>query len=92
MNIILIQQLSDLFRQAGQAHHRAFIHTGGDDPEWPLWYADYLHPKLKGYLAKPLTKSELVCWLVKTEKERAAGDWPTQYALGLINQYGREAA
>lgn len=92
MNIIQIQQLSDLFRGAGQAHHRAFIHTAGDDPEWPLWYADYLHSRLGAYLAKPLTKSELVYWLIKTEKERAVADWPTHYALELLGEYGKTVA
>ena len=42
----LARQLEELFREVGEAHHQAYIETDGDDPEWPLWYADYLRDKL----------------------------------------------
>ena len=42
MNTELRTGLVDLFREAGQAHHTAFTATDGDDPDWPIWYADYL--------------------------------------------------
>ena len=35
-------QLKGLLREVGEAHHQAYIETDGADPEWPLWYADYL--------------------------------------------------
>ena len=38
----LAQQLEELLRETGEAHHQAYIETDGADPEWPLWYADYL--------------------------------------------------
>jgi hypothetical protein len=41
----LAQQLEELFREAGAAHHQAYIETDGADPEWPLWYADYLRER-----------------------------------------------
>ncbi len=91
MNVIEVQQVSDLFREAGQAHHKAFIRTGGDDPEWALWYAEYLQARLKPYLAQALSKSELVYWLVKTEKGRTVADWPTAYAMRLLEEYGKTA-
>ncbi|MER3554112.1 MAG: hypothetical protein C4331_07140 [Meiothermus sp.] len=91
MSVTEIHQLSDLFRKAGQAHHRAFIRTNGEDPEWPLWYAEYLLPRLKPYLARSVSNSELVCWLIQTEKDRAVADWPTVYAMRLLEDYGREA-
>src|SRR5215207_621925 len=38
----LARQLEGLFHEVGEAHHQAYIETDGADPEWPLWYADYL--------------------------------------------------
>src|SRR3954471_10797358 len=40
------RQLEGLFHEVGEAHHQAYIETDGADPEWPLWYADYLRDKL----------------------------------------------
>jgi hypothetical protein len=42
----LAGQLEELFRETGEAHHRAYIETDGADPEWPLRYADYLREKI----------------------------------------------
>ena len=42
MNTELRTNLVDLFREAGHAHHAAFAATDGADPDWPIWYADYL--------------------------------------------------
>ncbi len=89
MSATEIQQLSDLFRQAAQAHHKAFVRKD-QDPEWPLWYAEYLQPRIRPYLAEPISKSNLVCWLLKTEKARVVADWPTVYALKLLEEYGKE--
>jgi len=35
------QQLMQLFRHAGSAHHQAFLATNGDDPDWPAFYANF---------------------------------------------------
>jgi hypothetical protein len=84
----LEQQLTDLFRKAGPAHHQAYIHTNGEDPEWPLWYAQHLQAGVQKALGKSLTVSELVYWLVRVERERAAAapgaDWPVYYAKFFI--------
>jgi hypothetical protein len=82
-------QLPQLFREAGSSHHQAFLATNGDDPEWPLWYAEFLLKSLNSFLGTHLTKSELVYHLVKVEKDRskdrAATDWPTYYARYFID-------
>jgi hypothetical protein len=36
----LLGELETLFQEAGKAHHEAFIDTGGEDLEWPAWYAE----------------------------------------------------
>jgi len=80
----LASRLTALFEEAGQAHHKAFIKTNGDDPEWPIWYAEYLQPKLSALLQTSFTKSELVYLLIKAEKERrenqAKPAWSEYYA------------
>lgn len=48
------------------------METGGDDPEWPIWYAHFLHDKPGPYLAAPLTRSRLVFCLVETGNEHRA--------------------
>src|SRR3990170_301222 len=77
-------QLADLFRSAGRAHHRAFLATSGDDPEWPLWYAGYLCSKMGTLLGASFTVDQLAALLVAAEDQRKAqatgADWPTYYA------------
>ncbi|MEZ4669787.1 MAG: hypothetical protein R3E39_17925 [Anaerolineae bacterium] len=77
-------QLTDLFRQTGKAHHAAFAATDGADDEWPLWYADYLTDKLPALVGKTLTKSELVYRLVdlskRQSKEAPGVEWAAFYA------------
>ena len=42
MNIEVRNNLVDLLLEAGRAHHAAFAATDGADPDWSIWYADYL--------------------------------------------------
>ena len=87
----LPQQLSDLFMQTGHAHHQAFIEVDGNDPDWPLWYADHLRKPLGKHLNAEFTKSELVYLLVLADKEHpleAPGSpWPNYYARFFIERY-----
>lgn len=92
MTDVLGQKLVDLFRQSGRVHHETFLAVNGNDPEWPLWYADYLLEKLRGLLQANLTKSELIYLLVLVSKEQAekapGTDWPTYYADFFLERYG----
>ena len=87
----LALQLEDLFREVGEAHHRAFIETDGADPEWPLWYADYLRERLSDLLDANFTRSELVYMLLLVANEqplRAPGaNWARYYARFFIARY-----
>lgn len=87
----VIEELVDLFQEAGEAHHQAFIETDGVDPDWPLWYADYLHEKLNEKLEASMTKSELVYLLVLMDKEQRmdapGANWRRYYASYLTEQY-----
>ena len=87
----LARQLEGLFHDVGEAHHKAYIETDGADPEWPLWYADYLRERLGTLLDASFTKSELVHMLVLVANEqplRAPGaNWARYYAKKFIALY-----
>jgi len=87
----LVKILADTFRECGAAHHRAYREKGGDDAEWPLWYADFLIDRLSKRLKAKFTKSELVYLLVAADREqefRAPGaDWPGYYAKFFYDRY-----
>lgn len=86
------QALTELFVAAAEAHHRAFSDVDGADPDWPLWYADYMHERLAAILEAKMTKSELVYLLVGLDREvqRVApgANWQNYYARALLQRYG----
>lgn len=86
-----IAALADLFRQVGKAHHQAYIATNGDDPDWSIWYADFLIDKLPAHLGVKLTKSDIIYALMRLDKElksEAPGaDWSKFYARSLLMRY-----
>jgi hypothetical protein len=86
------QALKELFDAAAEAHHRAFINVDGADPDWPLWYADYVHERLTAILGARPTKSELVYLLValdrEVQREAPGANWQNYYARALTQRYG----
>ena len=82
-----MSDLEALLAAAGPAHHQAFIETDGEDPEWPLWYAEYLQDGLSAALGVPLTKSRITYLLIDAEQQRLLEDpesaWPAFYAAEL---------
>ena len=84
-------EMVDLFGETGEAHHKAFVETDGEDPEWPLWYADYLHEKLAEVLEASFTKSELVYLLVMAENDRRTiapgSDWTVFFSSFFADRY-----
>jgi hypothetical protein len=87
----LIPDVAKLLRDTGEAHHQAFIETNGEDPEWAIWYADYLQEKLAKLVRANFTRSDLIYLLVKLEKTRAldapGSDWAYFYARLLVRNY-----
>jgi glutaredoxin len=88
-----IKQLTALFKETEEAHHAAFVKTDGNDPDWPLWYADYLRDRLLPFLAAPITRSRLVSCLVATDDEHSATNpqapWSEYYARRVIECLGQ---
>jgi hypothetical protein len=67
-----VEALIALLTEAGEAHHDAFIESDGADPEWPLWYAEYLEPRLRRLIGYTGTRSELVARLVESDRRHRA--------------------
>ena len=87
----LARQLEELFRETGEAHHQAYIETDGADPEWPLWYADYLRVRIGSLLEANFTQSELVyllIWVANEQPLRApAANRARYYARFFMERY-----
>ena len=87
----LINELANLLNEAAEAHHKAFTASEGEDPDWPLWYADYLLEKMRQMLKAKFTKSELTYLLVSADKKNGVvapgAYWPRFYAKYIISRY-----
>ncbi len=85
-----IADLAQLFRHAAVAHHEAYSATDGADPDWPLWYADYLYDKLPEHLNRTIGKEELVDELIRLDEAVKSGgggeDWAIYYAEQFLKQ------
>ncbi len=82
-------QLTALFREAGRAHHADF--GEGEDPEWPLWFADHLQRPLRETLDTDFYKSQLIYCLMNAHFEHATrapeADWAEFWASEFIEHY-----
>lgn len=91
VDLTLHERVTALFREAGEAHHLAYSDTDGADPDWPIWYADYLRDRLAALLNATFTRSELVYLLVTLDRDvktNAPGaDWAAYYARWLLRRY-----
>jgi len=87
-----IQKLAALLKQTGEAHHEAFAATDGEDPDWAIWYADYLRDRLTPFLATPITRSRIIFCLVATADEHETADpdapWTGFYARRILECLG----
>ncbi len=85
-----IELLSDLLLETGRAHHKAFQKTDGYDPEWAIWYADYLQNPISDILNRSLTQSEIIYELIRLDKttDSSHSPWQEVYAMELMERYG----
>lgn len=84
MNAELRTRLVELLADAERAHHDAFEAAGETDPDWPIWYADYLRAPLADRLDMPFHKSQLIYCLMDADFDHQArspdSDWTKFYA------------
>jgi len=78
--------LATLLRQAGEAHHFAFEDVGGDDPEWPQWYAAHMSGRVAAVVGRDLPADELAGLLADAADAHAGSDdpWPEAYARFIL--------
>ncbi len=87
----LRDELHKLLTEAGQAHHEAFVSTGGKDEDWPIWYADRLLEPLQQLLGVSLSRSQLIYCLMDADYEHSAmspdSPWAEYYTNHLLEHY-----
>jgi hypothetical protein len=85
---ISADQLADLLKRTGDAHHAAYEATGGTDPEWASWYSGHLQALLGDGLGRSITRSEIVYLLWKAQKDQDSSGstepWPDYYAALIL--------
>ena len=85
------ERVVELLHGVREQHHIAFADVGGEDPEWPLWYAGELHEGLSDLLDTHLTRDEVAVALAEAERDRVDKDpssnWAEYYANWLVESY-----
>lgn len=95
MTMAEVDEVAALLRSTAHEHHIAFAAVDGADPEWPLWYAEHLAPRLSALLGTSLTRSGLVHTLLLAEEADDSdgdGDWADAYARLIIERHARTAS
>ena len=84
-------QLSELFTETARAHHEVFAATDGNDPEWPIWYADYLQKPISEILHNKFLKSSLIYCMMNADFEYKAREldvqWQNFYSEHFIERF-----
>jgi len=84
-------QLTEVFTETEKAHLEAFTATDGNDPEWPIWYADYLQEPMSDILQTKFLKSSLIYCLMDADFEYKAREldvqWQKYYADHFIGHF-----
>ncbi len=80
-------RLAALFREAAEAHHRAF---GDEDHDWAPWYAEYLTPRLQAILGRsmdvPALTADLRTLDAEQRGETSGLPWPEYYARWFLRR------
>lgn len=86
------QAMIEIFEQSGKAHALAFTLVDGEDPDWALWYAEFLQQPLSKILGQNLTRTQVALCLIAAEEERQTvhgkdHPWPELYADHFVQRY-----
>ena len=84
-------QLTELFTETAKAHHEAFAATDGNDPEWPIWYAEYLQEAISEILQNRFLKRNLIYCMMNADFEYTAREtddpWQKFYSDHFIEHF-----
>jgi hypothetical protein len=87
---ISADQLADLLKRTGDAHHAAYEQTGGTDPDWASWYSGHLQALLGDGLGRSITRSEIDYLLWKAQRDQDSSGstepWPDYYAALILGE------
>jgi len=96
MNTDYRDDIARFLTQTGQAHHKAFEETDGADPDWPIWYAEYMRDTFAERFGMEFTRSQLIYCLMKADIEHQArapdSDWPKFYADEIVEHCAPSAS
>ena len=91
MNSDLRNKIAAFFEQASQAHHKAFEAVDGADPDWPIWYAEFLRAPLSNALRMEFSLSKLIYCLMDADFEHrvraSESNWAMYYADHLLERF-----
>lgn len=84
-----IDSLRGLLAETAHAHHEA---TGGVNPRWAKWYAEYLEGKIDSHLGFSPDRKLIEEWLTAADERHRAEEpetkyWPTLYAGYILEDY-----
>ncbi len=87
----LKKELVELLVATGQTHHKAFIETDGVDPDWAVWYGDFLKKKFDELFDSNLESCEIAAELIDLDTEfnikPRTKHWTEFYADELIGKH-----
>jgi hypothetical protein len=67
------ETIAALLHQTAEDHHVAYKATDGIDPEWSIWYAEYLLEQgFENLLSAKLLKSDVIYLLVLADKQQVS--------------------
>jgi hypothetical protein len=88
---LLFIHLTQLFKEAGQAHHQAFLGANGADENWAAWYAEYLQGPLNFLFGVMISKEDLTEMLTAFDKKHQMDTsntlWADYYARLFLEHY-----
>ncbi len=83
--------IARLLEETGKAHHEAFAATDGEDPDWPIWYAEHTQAAFAERFGMTFSKSQLIYCLMTADFEHRArsaeAPWPLFFASEMLTRY-----
>lgn len=84
--------ITALLHKAGEVHLTTHQETNGADPDWSIWYADYLLENgFAALLNAKLLRSDLIYLLVLVDKQQTGeapgAQWERYYTDFFVRRY-----
>lgn len=80
-------KLSQLLRETASAHQATYPATEETDPDWAIWYADYLLEPMQKLMAVEFHKSQLIYCLMNADFDFEAREPDCEWAEFYANEF-----